>query len=567
MRRRRPARTGTYAAAFATRPFRWALIAYGLASAAQGMWSVALAVALFEQTGDAVWTAVAASSRLLPYVLLSPLAGALADRWGHRRTLEVTGAVRIALAALLTAGIAMSASPALLALVAFAATTAATPVYPTLNAFVPTAVANDDLAAANSLLSTTETLSWIVGPALGGLLLAVGSTTATATTATALLVVALAALRLVPRGAEPAASGAGPDEGLASAVSGGLRAIRQTGAALAVLLVLLGTNLIDGSSQVLLLLVSDRKLGLGDGGYGLLNATLGAGALGAVLVNRRMAAGPRPLRPLLVAVGVGGAAYAALAFVSAPAGAVGLVLVLGGASVVAEVVAVTVVQHAVPRTHLARVFGIVDALTVGAILAGAAVAPLLEAALGLEGALVVLGVAGPLLALALAPSLWRAAAVAATTASTLRPVVECLARLDLLRYAPEPVLDSLALAATTVAVPPGQVVVQEGAPPDDVYVVLAGSFAVLRRQPDGSNAEIDRCQDGDCFGEVGPLTGQARNASVVALGAARLLRIPGEAFVAAVSGNALGSGGSATAGIVGRVANPVEVPDHDGRDG
>ena len=51
--------------------------------------------------------------------------------------------------------------------------------------------------------------------------------------------------------------------------------------------------------------------------------------------------------------------------------------------------------------------------------------------------------------------------------------------------------------------------------------------------------------------------------SVIAAGAGRLLRIPGEAFVAAVNGSSLGSGGSATAGIVGRVANPVEVAEGD----
>ena len=526
------------------------------------MWSVALAVALFEQTGDAAWTAVAAASRLLPYVLLSPLAGALADRWGHRRTLELTGAVRIGLAAVLTAGIAMSAPPALLALAVFAATTAATPVYPTLNAFVPTAVLADDLAAANSLLSTTETLSWIVGPALGGLLLTVGSSTVTAVVATSLLAVALAALGFVPRRAPSVA--AAPEEGMAGAVASGVRALLQSGAAGAVLLVLLSTNLIDGSSQVLLLLVSDRKLGLGDGGYGLLNAALGAGALAAVLVNRRMAAGPRPLRPLLVAVGVAGACYGTLAVVGAPSAAVALILLLGGASVVAEVVAITVVQGAVPRTHLARVFGIVDALTVGAILVGAAAAPALEAALGLEGALVALGLAGPVLALALAPSLWRAAATAASTTTVLRPLVELLSGLDLLRHAPEPVLASLAMAATTVPVPAGHMVIEEGAPPDDVYVVLDGAFAVHRRQPDGTTREIDQCRPGSCFGEVGPLTGRARNASVIAAGAGRLLRIPGEAFVAAVNGSSLGSGGSATAGIVGRVANPVEVAEGDG---
>ena len=160
---------------------------------------------------------------------------------------------------------------------------------------------------------------------------------------------------------------------------------------------------------------------------------LGAGALAAVLVNRRMAAGPRPLRPLLVAVGVAGACYGTLAVVGAPSAAVALILLLGGASVVAEVVAITVVQAAVPRTHLAaRVFGIVDALTVGAILIGAAAAPALEATLGLEGALVALGLAGPVLALALAPSLWRAAATAASTTTALRPLVELLSGLDLL---------------------------------------------------------------------------------------------------------------------------------------
>jgi hypothetical protein len=60
-----------------------------------------------------------------------------------------------------------------------------------------------------------------------------------------------------------------------------------------------------------------------------------------------------------------------------------------------------------------------------------------------------------------------------------------------------------------------------------------------------------------CFGEDGPLAGRARNASVVADVESEVLRIPGAAFVAAVTGSPLGSAGSAAAGIVTRVATPV----------
>ena len=94
-----------------------------------------------------------------------------------------------------------------------------------------------------------------------------------------------------------------------------MRALRRTGTALAVLLLILATNVIDGSAQVLLLLVADEQLDLGEGGYGVLTAVTGVGALGAVVVNRRMAAGPRPLAPLLAAVAVAGLGYALLGVV------------------------------------------------------------------------------------------------------------------------------------------------------------------------------------------------------------------------------------------------------------
>ena len=82
---RRPG-AGTYAAALSNRSFRRALASYGLASAAQGMWSVALAVALYQQTGDAGWTAVAAC------LATAPLRAAVAARRRGWPTVAATGA-------------------------------------------------------------------------------------------------------------------------------------------------------------------------------------------------------------------------------------------------------------------------------------------------------------------------------------------------------------------------------------------------------------------------------------------------------------------------------------------
>ncbi len=551
---------GTYRAALGNRSFRLALESYTLAAVAQGAWTIALAVALYDQTGSPLWAAVAACTRLLPYLLLSPVAGVLADRWGHRRILEAATTARILLAIGVTVGIAVGAPPGVLAVVAFLATAAATPVYPALNAFVPTAVPPTDLAAANSLLSTTETLGWIAGPALGGFLVATTSATATAATATVVLTVGFVVLRRLPRDTGQPPDREAATSSVLAALADGVRALRRTGTALAVLLLILATNVIDGSAQVLLLLVADEQLDLGDGGYGVLTAVTGVGALGAVVVNRRMAAGSRPLAPLLAAVAAAGLGYALLGFVQVAPVAMGLLALVSGASVVVEVVSVTILQRSVPPTHLARVFGLLDGLVVAAIVAGTISAPLLEEHLGLTTALVVTGAIVPGLLAALAPLVWRAGRLADARGATLQPLVDTLAALPLLRYAPAPVLESLALSGRRMPVVAGQVVIRQGEASDDVYVVLSGSFVVLEAQEGLPPKVVNRCSTGDSFGVIGPLAGVPRTASVMADAAAELLRIPGPSFVAAVNGNALGAGGSAVAGIVTRAAAPPSPP-------
>jgi MFS family permease len=581
----RSSATGTYRAALDHRSFRLALTSYGLAAIAQGTGTVALAVALFARTQSTTWVAVAAATRLVPYVVVSPIAGLVADRLGHRRTLEVASVARVVLAAGLTIGIAVEAPPAVLALLALAATVAATPVYPALNAFVPAAVRSEDLAAANSLLCTVETMGWIIGPAIGGLLVATTSPAAAAGGAAAVLAIAVVELWRIPRPAPvaerapagPVAPPTSPSPAVAEVdpiaspsaapvarprlvaeLVDGLAALRHTPSAVAALLLILAANLIDGAGQVLLLVLSEDRLGLGEAGFGLLSAAMGAGALAAMLVNRRMAAGPRPIAPLLASVAVAGLTFAALGVVEVAVVAVAILALSSGASVVTEVVSVTIIQRSVPVSHLARVFGMLDALVVSAILAGTVLAPVLDGLVGLRWAFVVSGAVLPGAFALLAPIVWRARRDTEERGEELRPLVTVLAGLPLLRHAPETVLESLVLAGRPLHVPAGAVVLHQGEESDDVYAVIDGSFAIFKHGTDGLQREVARCGPGEVFGEIGPLLGVSRTATVQAATASDVLRIPGPSFVDAVHGSALGSAGSPVAGIVTRVASPFE---------
>jgi len=101
------------------------------------------------------------------------------------------------------------------------------------------------------------------------------------------------------------------------------------------------------------------------------------------------------MRALLVSSMVAGLPFALLAVVDHPVVAAALLAVAGAASIVTEVLAVTLLQRSLDPDVVARVFGVLDALVIGAVLAGAALMhPMIEV-LGLETAVIVIGVLLP----------------------------------------------------------------------------------------------------------------------------------------------------------------------------
>src|SRR5438445_6171056 len=145
-----------------------------LSSLADWLLAVALAVLAYAVSHSATTVALLTGVRLLPYVLVLPLAGAGLDRWDRRRVMVGAGLGR----ALCMLALLLVQSRATLPMVfplVFLSASLSTLLRPTINSVLPTVVTAEDLVRANSLLSQLDSLSHIVGPGLGGLLVLLGA--------------------------------------------------------------------------------------------------------------------------------------------------------------------------------------------------------------------------------------------------------------------------------------------------------------------------------------------------------------------------------------------------------
>lgn len=92
--------------------------------------------------------------------------------------------------------------------------------------------------------------------------------------------------------------------------------------------------------------------------------------------------------------------------------------------------------------------------------------------------------------------------------------------------------ERLTAALRALDVPPGGMVMTVAQPGEVVMIVLAGTLQVQVEQADGSLVILAFLDPGDCVGEMGPLEGAERSATVLALEPSRLAWLPREAFLA-----------------------------------
>jgi MFS family permease len=383
--------SGTIRAALRYPAFRRLLTALAVSQIGDWLYNLALVVLVYDRTHSAAWAGVTTAARVVPVVALGPLGGVLADRFDRRRIMIVSDLARMGLMVLLAA-VAAARLPILLApLIAATATAFSAPYLPCVAAVTPRVVEDADLPGANAARSAVAGLGIIVGPALGGLLLLLGSPAfAFALNAVTFGLSALALLAIRADGAFATRRAPGQPAGLFREIAQGAAALRAHPAALRLVGADIMCSTLYGTQTVLLLIVA-RGLGLGAQGYGYLFAAIGVGGLLGTALAGRASRGSRPRLVLAGALLAAGLPTMLLAVTHWPAAAIVLTGLTGMGALLVEIMTDTGLQRMLDEDVFGRAYGLALPASLGGIVAGSLIAPVLAAALGGSGALVAVG--------------------------------------------------------------------------------------------------------------------------------------------------------------------------------
>ena len=295
-----------------------------------------------------------------PLIATSLLGGVIADRVDRRRVLLGAQALVAAVAAALTASALLERPPvALLFVLAGALAGAAAIDNVTRAAVVPQLVGPARLRPALSLTFGLGQVSSVVGPALGGLLIAVAGVGAAYAVDTAAFAATLLVTRALPP--LPPAPGDGAPASVARSLGEGLRFVRGNRA-------LMGSFAIDlaamtfGMPRALFAVLALTVYDAGATGTGILYSAVSAGALIAAFSTGWLEHVRRLGRVVIVAVLVWGAAIAAAGVVGSLWPAAALLALAGGADSVSAVARSIINQTVTPealRGRMSSVFMLV----------------------------------------------------------------------------------------------------------------------------------------------------------------------------------------------------------------
>jgi MFS family permease len=508
-----------------------------------GEWATWIAILVYAyQRGGPIEVGLISFLQLLPATVVAPGASVLADRIPRLTVLRASYVAQGLTMAAAAIALGSGTSSVIVYAFAIAAATAVTLTRPAQQALLPSiAQSPEELTAGNVATGTIENAGVFAGPAVAGLILGLAGPAevfgviAVALLASAVLLARIQLVHVPPspshdhaRAAEyhPELEEEG-DHSLRAAFGGGFRALRHDRSARLVVALLACSQILLGALDVFYVVLAIGLFGLGESGVGLLNGALGIGGLlgsaaAIALVGRRWLSGA-----FVAGLVLFGLAIAAIGFLPVALVAVAALLLAGAGRSFADVAAWTILQRVVPDAVLARIFGILEGVNMGAQGAGAVIASLLVAAFGGPVALAVLG-----LALG-AVSVLRLAAVGGAERATTIPERELQILRGVPMFAPlrPDVIERLAGRAVHVAFPDGSVIIREGDPGDRWFVIVHGGVEVTI-----AGRHVRAQGPGDSFGEIALMRDVPRTATVTAIGPVELLALDRDPFLAAVGG-------------------------------
>ena len=554
-----------YRGLLANRPLTKLLTGEFISGIGDWLYIVAIFVVIYRETNDAAAVGLFGAVRLIPYILLSVPAGLVADRFDRRLVLLVSDLVRGGV--MLVLAYLVATNGPILAIVGFAmvAASGSTFFYPAMGAYLPSLAADErQLGPANSAWASIGNLSFIVGPAIGGVLIAAGDVViAFLLNGLSFLVIAAILWTLPPSrpGDRKAAEAADAEQAPAAEPSPATTSSEPAPAAppaaspwsqlplrpvSGLVLIQFVIGFFDGGIQALTVILAVTVLNAGEQANGFLNAAIGVGGLigavvsGVLVLRRRLA---RPLLAGAFLVSVGAAALGAFPVLGIALFAIGLT---AAGSIVLDVVLTTVFQRLVPDELRGRAFGVLMTLNTVSAAVGAFVLPILVVNVG---ALPALGAAGGAILLASIVGLGLLGGSTTRPASPFEATLARAAALPLFAGVPAARLEAALGHVRPVEVVPGQVIVRQGDAADRFFIIEDGTFTVSQVDGSGNERILRQLGPDEVFGEIGLLNEAPRSATVAAETTGKLLEMDGDDFLQLV-----GASGDVRAQLLGLYA-------------
>ena len=350
-------------------PFRALRAAVAISSTGDGMFLTAFPLLAASLTRDAALIAGVTVASRLPWLVLSLLTGAIADRFDRRRLMVVADIARCVVVALLaTAVVAGEARVWLLYLCAFALGTGETLHANAAQAIIPVIVTPDQLVPANARLTSAQVVGeQFVGPPLGAALYGASASVPFVVDA-------------VSFGASAVLIRSLPDEHrrersttrLRDDIGEGVRFVRAS-RVLTRLVMLLGVlNFFYFAAEAVLILYTFERLEAGTVVYTSLFLAAAAGTVSTQWLVTPLHARVGAARTITISFWLWTIALVGAAMTTTPAVAIAMFFLLGAGDGLWRVLTVTLRQRITPNRLLGRVNAAYRMVAQGIIPLGAA---------------------------------------------------------------------------------------------------------------------------------------------------------------------------------------------------
>ena len=493
---------------------------------AEWAFTVALGVVAYNE-GGALALGLVGLLRMVPSALLAPLLSPFADRGRRERVLVVVSTLRGLATAAAAVTVALSGPVILVYALAVLSTIAATLFRPVHSALLPTLCrTGHELASANVVRGLLDSTATLIGPLLAAVLLAFTDVSIVfAVAAAASFWAAILLLRIRYDAPPRPAASRRPD--LVKEAIEGIRGVTQSRDLQLIFGLAAAQSLTRGALTVFSVVVAIELLGTGDSGVGALMAAVGVGAVIGSLGASLLVGTGRLGIWFAAGVALWGLPIALVGVFPQQAAALFLLAFVGVGNALIDVAGFTLVARLAPDVVLARVFGVLESLVAVSIGLGAILASTVIDWLGVEVALISIGLVCPVLAVLSLRRLRRLD----RSVDVLDVDIGLLQRVPMLHPLPLPAIEQLARGLESVTVPAGQTVFTQGDIGDRYYVIEAGAADVV-----GDGRVVATLGPGEGFGEIALLRRTRRTATVVARTALELRALGSERFITAVLG-------------------------------